>query len=179
MTFSVAPYALGTTSISMTASTASDASGVVKYRFICSLAGNGCVSSQWQDSNTYTFTGLKSGTKYSFQTQAIDAASNMTTLSRPASATTVAVAPSIPANLTGTIYSTTRQLTWSPSTDARGYELFRCTVQPEGCLYGTSPFKTLTPTNYSFTNTTGIPYRYKVRAINSYYKSEFSNEFMF
>ena len=55
MSFATPPAALGQTSITMTATTASDPSGV-QYFFECTAGGGH--SSGWQDSPTYTDTGL-------------------------------------------------------------------------------------------------------------------------
>ena len=86
MTFASPPTAAGSTSITMTATTATDPSGV-EYRFNnVTLA----TSSSWQDSPVYTATGLSSATSYTFTVQARDKspAQNTTTASAPASATT-------------------------------------------------------------------------------------------
>ena len=86
MTFASPPAAVGPTSISMTATTATDPSGV-EYRFNnVPLA----TSSPWQDSAAYTATGLNPATSYNFTVQARDKspAQNTTTASAPASATT-------------------------------------------------------------------------------------------
>ena len=86
MTFASPPTAADSTSISMTAATASDPSGV-EYRFNNVTLGN---SSAWQDSPTYAATGLSAATSYSFTVQARDKspAQNTTTASASASATT-------------------------------------------------------------------------------------------
>jgi hypothetical protein len=86
MTFASPPASAGSTSIAMTATTASDPSGV-EYRFNnVTLA----TSSPWQDSPAYTATGLSSATSYTFTVQARDKspAQNTTTASASASATT-------------------------------------------------------------------------------------------
>ncbi|MCF7674218.1 MAG: DUF6288 domain-containing protein [Akkermansiaceae bacterium] len=86
MTFASPPAAVGSSSITMTATTASDPSGV-EYRFNnVTLA----TSSAWQDSPVYTATGLISATSYTFTVQARDKspAQNTTTASASASATT-------------------------------------------------------------------------------------------
>ena len=86
MTFASPPTAAGSTSITMTATTASDPSGV-EYRFNNVTLGT---SSPWQDSPAYTATGLSPATSYTFTVQARDKspAQNTTTASAPASATT-------------------------------------------------------------------------------------------
>jgi pectate lyase len=69
MTFDVGPYAIDPHSISMTATTAIDGSGV-EYLFTC-IAGGGH-SSTWQNSTTYTDTGLAEGSTYSYTVTARD-----------------------------------------------------------------------------------------------------------
>jgi hypothetical protein len=69
MTWQLYPYALGYSSITMTASTASDASGV-EYYFDC-VSGGGH-DSGWQSSPTYTDTGLAANTTYQYAVQARD-----------------------------------------------------------------------------------------------------------
>ena len=73
MTWATMPYATGSNSISMTAATASDPGGV-EYYFYCTSAG--CNDSGWQDSPTYTDTGLQTETTYSYQVKARDKSPN-------------------------------------------------------------------------------------------------------
>jgi hypothetical protein len=86
MSFATPPAALGQTSITMTATTASDPSGV-EYFFECTGGGH---SSAWQDSPTYTDTGLTAATQYSYRVRARDksAAQTVTAWSATAAATT-------------------------------------------------------------------------------------------
>jgi hypothetical protein len=92
MTWATVPYATGSTSISMTANTASDPSGV-EYFFECLTTGGN--DSGWQDSTTYTDTGLSPETQYTYRVKARDKSSNQneTGWSTSESATTEAVAP--------------------------------------------------------------------------------------
>jgi hypothetical protein len=87
MTFATPPAALGETSITMTATTASDPSGV-EYFFECTAGGGH--SSAWQDSPTYTDSGLTAATQYSYRVRARDkgTAQAATEWSAPAFATT-------------------------------------------------------------------------------------------
>ncbi len=86
-TWAVAPSAAGATAISMTATDASDASGV-EYSFVC-VAGNGN-DSGWQDSSTYTDSQLTPDTLYSYKVQVRDKSTsqNTTGFSSTGSATT-------------------------------------------------------------------------------------------
>jgi len=101
MTWQSPPNATSTSAISMTAVTATDASGSVQYSFICVSGGTGCSSSSWQTSNTFTDSGLQADTSYSYTVRARDAAGNMNNASVAASATTDAVQPP-PTNLSPT-----------------------------------------------------------------------------
>lgn len=87
MSFASAPAATGTTSISMTAATASDPSGV-EYYFECTAGGGH--DSGWQDGATYEDTGLQPDTTYTYRVKARDKSANLneTAFSSTASATT-------------------------------------------------------------------------------------------
>ena len=93
MSFAVPPHATGHDRIAMTATTASDASGV-EYLFTC-VAGAGH-SSGWQDSPVYEDSGLNPETEYAYTVTARDKSANLnpTQASAPASATTLAAPPS-------------------------------------------------------------------------------------
>jgi hypothetical protein len=73
MTWQTAPYATSSSSISMTATTATDVSGV-EYYFECTSGGGN--SSGWQDSSTYEDTGLTASTQYCYRVQARDKSVN-------------------------------------------------------------------------------------------------------
>ncbi len=92
MTFAVAPVAASTL-ISMTATTASDTSGV-EYFFTCTT--DNAFDSEWQSSPSYMATGLEPASNYTFTVTARDlsAATNVTAASTPpASATTAELEP--------------------------------------------------------------------------------------
>ncbi|MHC4424513.1 MAG: metallophosphoesterase family protein, partial [Planctomycetota bacterium] len=86
-TWAEVPHATGSTSISMTATTASDPSGV-EYYFACTAGGGH--DSDWQDSPSYEDTGLSPEITYTYQVQARDksVSQNETGWSGEASATT-------------------------------------------------------------------------------------------
>ncbi len=96
MSFASAPAATGTSSIAMTASTATEAVSSVQYRFNCVAGGTGCVSSAWQSGTSYSATGLAAATQYSFNVEARDLAGNTTAASATASATTDSAPPPPP-----------------------------------------------------------------------------------
>ncbi len=87
VTWSAAPAASGPNSIVMTATTATDPSGV-EYFFECTAGGGH--STGWQDSSTFEDTGLQPGTQYSYRVMARDKSlnANETAWSAVASATT-------------------------------------------------------------------------------------------
>jgi hypothetical protein len=76
-TWATNPYATGSTSISMTATTASDPSGV-QYYFDCT-AGAGGHDSGWQSGSTYQDTGLTASTQYSYRVQTRDQSAGLNT----------------------------------------------------------------------------------------------------
>ena len=88
MGWSVPPYSTGTSSLAMTALTASDDSGLVEYQFTCIAGGTGCTSSTWQTATTYQATGLSANTSYSYSVVARDLYNNLTTSSASATAST-------------------------------------------------------------------------------------------
>jgi len=89
MTWASAPAATGPTTITMTATTATDDSLPVQYYFECT--NDASKSSDWQTSTTYVAAGLNPNTLYTFRVKARDNAAvpNETGLSGSASATTL------------------------------------------------------------------------------------------
>jgi len=71
MTFATAPTAQGVSAITMTATTALDANGV-EYYFDETSGNTGGSDSGWQDSPTYTDTGLVANTQYTYTVKARD-----------------------------------------------------------------------------------------------------------
>jgi len=88
MTWSSVPAPASASSITMTATLATDNLNGVLYKFTCTAGGGH--SSLWQASNTYTDTGLLPQTQYTYTVTARDtsAAQNTTTASSAKSATT-------------------------------------------------------------------------------------------
>lgn len=81
MTWDEAPIPLNKTEIRMKAVEATDDSGFVEYQFVCTSGGLGCVASNWQTEETYTASGLVSGTYYSYRVKARDNWGNETNFS--------------------------------------------------------------------------------------------------
>ena len=120
-----APATVSDDSITMTATAATDTSGV-EYYFACTTDSN--FDSGWQSDAEYTVTGLTASTTYSFTVQVRDTsyAENTTTASAAASATTSGAdntppSPN-PTSATADATAATIQITASPSTDASGVE---------------------------------------------------------
>jgi 16S rRNA C1402 N4-methylase RsmH len=165
LTWATVPYATGSTSISMTATTASDPSGV-EYLFDCT-AGAGGHDSAWQDSATYQDTGLTPSTQYTYRVQARDKSTNHNAggWSASLSATTSAApdtTPPTPNPLTWATVpyatgSTSISMTATTASDPSGVEyFFDCTAGAGGhdSAWQTSPTYQdtgLTPsTQYSY-----------------------------
>ncbi|NIP56420.1 MAG: hypothetical protein GWO10_14815 [candidate division Zixibacteria bacterium] len=87
MTWATLPYATGSSSIRMVATTASDPSGA-EYYFTCTAGGGN--DSGWQDSTEYEDTGLSPETSYTYTVKARDKSTNLneTAVSSAESATT-------------------------------------------------------------------------------------------
>jgi hypothetical protein len=90
MTFSVAPSAVNQSSVTMTATTAADVSGVEYFFENTAGGGNGGSDSGWQDGAVYVDIGLLAGAEYSYRVRARDksAAQNVTGFSSSIAATT-------------------------------------------------------------------------------------------
>lgn len=90
-TWSVVPIAVSASSITMTATTATDDGPTIQYQFAETSGNSGGTSSGWQESATYVDTGLQSGTTYTYTVQSRDSVPNTGTASSGASATTQTV----------------------------------------------------------------------------------------
>jgi hypothetical protein len=75
MTWATVPYATGSTSIAMVATTATDTSGV-EYYFDETSGNPGGTDSGWQSGTSYTDTGLSPSTQYCYRVQARDLSPN-------------------------------------------------------------------------------------------------------
>ena len=131
-TFATDPYATGATSISMTATTATDASGV-EYYFDATDGGN---DSGWQDSASYEDTGLSELTQYTYKVQSRDksASQNATGWSTTKSATTDDDTAPSPDPMTwaaepSAASTSSITMTATTATDVSGFEYyFDCTA---------------------------------------------------
>ena len=179
MTWASVPAAASSSSITMTATTASDASGV-EYFFDETSGNPGATSSPWQDSPVYTDAGLTANTSYTYTVTARDKSSahNATTASAPAFATTAApdATPPTPSPMTWSsapAAASTSSITMSATTasDASGVEYFfdETSGNPGGSDSGwqNSPTYTDTGLNPSTTYTYTVKARDKSPALNA------------
>ena len=114
---------------------------------------------------TFTDTGLTSGNTYFYEIEATDS-SGSSSLSTPASGTTIAVTPpSTPSNLSvGGFAATSLTITWSSASGASSYQLLRATIS-------SGPFTQIfSGAGTTFTDTgltTNTTYYYEVQATNT------------
>jgi fibronectin type 3 domain-containing protein len=123
---------------------------------------------------TFTESGLINGATYFYKVTAVNAGGQSGT-SNEASATPQVPPPPAPTNLTATAGNAQVSLTWTASTGATSYNVYRSTSAGGE---GTTPFLTgLTATSFTDTGlTNGTTYFYKVTAVNAGGQSGTSNE---
>ena len=135
MTWASMPTATGSTTITMTATTATDANyPPVKYYFECTTDGN--KSSTWQISPIYVANGLSPLTQYTFRVKARDGAPvpNETGWSSTESATTAmpppgaATSPSPGTGATGVVITT--DLSWTAGPNTTSHDVYFGTTSP-------------------------------------------------
>jgi subtilisin family serine protease len=121
MTWALVPAAAGSSSITMTATTAGDDTPPVEYFFECTDHAD--INSGWQTGTSYTATGLTPETMYTFRVRARDSVTpqpNVTDWSDTASATTTAeVLPNLPPGVLG---QPTGTMLWATTTPTPPYE---------------------------------------------------------
>ncbi|MDD5220116.1 MAG: fibronectin type III domain-containing protein, partial [Candidatus Bipolaricaulis sp.] len=164
-TFSSAPAPVSSTSVTMTATTASHPLESVEYLFICTTDGS--KSSSWQANPTYTPNTLSPSIQYTFTVKTRTAVSQIEgTASSGASAYTYPTAPAAPTALTPTVVSNTRiDLSWTKSSGATGYQIYRKVGAGAYSLFDTvgdvAAYENsgLTP---------GVTYYYKLKALTTY-----------
>ncbi|MGO8669919.1 MAG: fibronectin type III domain-containing protein, partial [Capsulimonadaceae bacterium] len=122
----------------------------------------------------YTDSSVTNGTEYFYEVAAVNAGGT-SALSNEASATPHAPTPAAPAGLTATPGNVQVSLTWTSSTGATSYNVYRGTATgAEGATPITSSVTATAYTDASVTNNT--TYFYKVAAVNTGGTSGMSNE---
>ena len=165
--------AAGSSQINLSWAASTDNVGVTGYLVERQAPGSSTfVQVGTSSATTYSDTGLRAGTNYSYRVRATDAAGNLSPYSGVASATTMAAdtqPPSSPANLVATAASSSQiNLSWSASTDnvgVTGYLVERS--QGSG---STSFTQVATPAGTSFSDTglaASTTYNYRVRATDA------------
>lgn len=146
------------TTVTLTWTASSDNVGVARYDVF-----NGSTKIASPTTNSYTVTGLTSGTGYTFKVQAFDAAGNGST-QVSVGATTLAdtTAPSAPTNLTiSNQTNVSLTLSWTAATDNIGvtrYDIYQ----------GATKIGTSTSTSFAVTGLTpGSSYTLKVAALDA------------
>ncbi|MCP5108167.1 MAG: carboxypeptidase [bacterium] len=174
MAWAAVPASAGPDSITMTAVTASDESGV-EYYFDCLTTGGH--DSGWQDGTTYVDTGLAAGTSYSYRVAARDksANQNQTAWSELESASPFCDTPAAPSGLTANAVSCSQiDLSW---TDNSGIETsFKIERSIDGVIF--SQIDTVGAGVTAYNDTTAAEdstYWYRVRASVSCGDSGYSN----
>ncbi|MGO8670243.1 MAG: fibronectin type III domain-containing protein, partial [Capsulimonadaceae bacterium] len=122
---------------------------------------------------SYTDTGLTNGTAYFYKVAAVNAGGT-SVLSSEASATPEPGAPAAPAGLTATAGNAQVALSWTASTGATSYNVYRGTTSGGE---GSTAIGTATTTSYTDTGVTNfVTYYYEVAAVNGGGLSAMSNE---
>jgi fibronectin type 3 domain-containing protein len=150
--------------------------GAVTYNVYRSLASGGEAGTTpiatGLATPSYTDTSAAAGTTYFYEVTAVDAGGE-SALSNEATTTTT---PAAPVNLTASASGTQVSLSWSTSTGAASYNVYRSTTS--GGETGTQPIATgLTSTAFSDSGlANGTTYFYVVTAVGSSGESAFSTE---
>ncbi|MHC5061543.1 MAG: choice-of-anchor K domain-containing protein, partial [Planctomycetota bacterium] len=167
MTWSSLPAAGGTSSVSMTATTASDLNGV-EYYFDETSGNTGGSDSSWQTGASYTDTGLDDLTQYSYRVQARDlsANNNVTDWSSTKSATTLdGTAPSPDpvtwASVPAATGPTSISMTATTAVDPSGVEYYFTCTAGDGHDSGWQIDSSYT--DYGLSELTGYTYTVKAR----------------
>lgn len=121
---------------------------------------------------SFTDTSVTDGTEYFYEVSAVDDA-GQSGMSNEASATPQVPAPAAPTGLTATAGNALVGLSWTASSGATSYDLYRSTSTGQETLYQSG----LTSTSYTDTAVTnGTAYYYEVTAVNGGGESSGSNE---
>jgi hypothetical protein len=153
----------GQVALTWTAST-----GATSYKVYRSTSQGGEGATAYQTGLTataFTDTGVSNGTTYYYQISAVNTVGE-SARTVEVSATPQVPPPAAPTGLTAAAGNAQVTLTWTASTNATSYDVFRSTTAG---AEGTTPFRTgLTATTFTDTGlTNGTTYFYQVRADNA------------
>ena len=163
----------GNAQASLTWSSSSGATSYNVYRGTTSGGESSTAIATGLTGTSYTNTGLTNGTTYFYKVAAVNSIGT-SGQSNEASATPSAGAPPAPTGLTATGGNATVSLTWSSSSGATSYSVYRGTSSGGE---GSTAIGTSTGTSYSDTTVTnGTTYYYTVKAVSSGGTSAASNE---
>ncbi|MGO8670964.1 MAG: choice-of-anchor tandem repeat GloVer-containing protein, partial [Capsulimonadaceae bacterium] len=147
--------------LSWTASTSATSYDV--YR-ATSTGSEGSTAVGSSTTTAYTNTGLTNGVTYFYKVAAVNGAGT-SAQSTEASATPALPAPAAPTGLTATAGNAQVALSWTASTGATTYNIYRGTAS--GAEGSTATATGITTTSYTNTGlTNGVTYFYKVAAVN-------------
>ncbi len=114
---------------------------------------------------SYTNTGLTTGITYYYKVASVDAAGT-SAQSTESSATANGQPPATPTGLTANAGNANVELTWTASSGATSYGIFRSTVTGGE---GTTAYATSATTNFTDSGlTNGVTYYYTIDAVNAY-----------
>ena len=153
-------------------------SGATSYNIYRSTTQGGEGSTAYKTgltSTSFTDTGLINGTTYYYQVTAVNSAGESGKSSEVSATPASTSVPASPTNLTATAGNAQVALTWTASSGATSYNIYRSTTQGGE---GSTAYKTgLTSTSFTDTGlTNGTTYYYQVTAVNSAGESGKSSE---
>ena len=164
----------GNATVSLTWSGSSGATSYNVYRGTSSGGESGTPIATGLTGTSYTDSSVTNGTTYFYKAAAVNAAGT-SGQSNEASATPQPPVPPAPSGLTATGGSATVSLTWTGSSGATSYNVYRGTTS--GGESSTAIASGLTSTSYTDSSVTnGTTYFYKVAAVNAAGTSGQSNE---
>ncbi|MGO8670940.1 MAG: malectin domain-containing carbohydrate-binding protein [Capsulimonadaceae bacterium] len=178
ITISAAPTGLtataGNAQVSLSWTGSAGAASYNVYRGTASGGESATAIATNVTTTTFVNTGLTNGTAYYFKVTAVNAGGT-SAQSGEANATPLAAVPAAPTGLTATPGNAQVSLSWTASSSATSYNVYRGTASGgESSTAIATGITTTTTVNTSLTN--GVTYYYKVAALNASGTSAQSNE---